>query len=317
MMADPLVTVVTVTYNSSAYVRDTIESVLAQRYTHFEYIIGDDCSTDDTWQIIQQYKDPRIRAYRNDSNLREYPNRNKAIAMATGKYLIFIDGDDIIYPHGLEFMTRMAEAFPDSALAVMRGYHPKLIYPVEVTPRDLFIAEYFDKSLLDIAFTNTLFKTAVLQSVGGLSSAYISGDTYIRLKIAQAHKCLLISDSLTWWRMTPGQATSKAIGSIQGMIQHYEYRAGMLDANAPLTAEERLRALKNMQYKVVRVACRMILKGRFRKGFQLLKATGLLFKVPVCLTYSFTSIDPFAGYSSVKPLKIAFERNPFSSTKSI
>ena len=52
---NPLVTVVTVTYNSSKYVRDAIEGVLAQSYANIEYIIADDCSTDDTWKIINEY----------------------------------------------------------------------------------------------------------------------------------------------------------------------------------------------------------------------------------------------------------------------
>jgi glycosyltransferase involved in cell wall biosynthesis len=313
---NPLVTVVTVTYNSAAYVRDAIESVLAQQYTNFELIIGDDCSTDETWQIIQEYHDPRIKAYHNTINLKEYPNRNKAIEMATGKYLIFIDGDDVIYPHGLAFMVRMMECFPQSAMAIMRGYHPKLIYPVELTPHDLFIAEYFNKSLLDSAFTNTLFKTSALRDAGGLSSAYISGDTYVRLKIAKVHRCLLISDSLTWWRMTPGQATSKLTG-IQGMVQHYTYRSEMLDSDAPLTSDERALALQNMQYKIIRVALSMMLKARFKKSLLLLRATGLLFKAPVCLTYGYKAKDPFAQYSAVKPFRLEFSRNPYSNSKPI
>ena len=59
----PLVSVVTVTYNSALYVRDALESVLAQTYTDLEYIICDDCSTDDTWKIISEYPDTRIKAY--------------------------------------------------------------------------------------------------------------------------------------------------------------------------------------------------------------------------------------------------------------
>jgi glycosyltransferase involved in cell wall biosynthesis len=308
-MESPLVTIITVTYNSSAYVRDAIESVLAQQYTNFEYIIGDDSSTDNTWEIIQSYSDSRIRAYRNDSNLREYPNRNKAIAMATGKYLIFIDGDDVIYPHGLEFMVRMIESFPDSAMAIMRKYHPKLIYPVEVTPHDLFVAEYFDKSLLDIAFTNTFFNTAILKQEGGLPTDYISGDTYIRLKIARSRSCVLISDSLTWWRMTPGQATLKATTSVQGDIQHYQCRTELLSTQSPFTNEEKLLALKNLKYKVAHKAMRMLLKGSLKRSYQLLRATDLLWKLPACLLYTYTTIDPFASYSAVNPKKIDFDQN--------
>ena len=55
-------------YNASKYVREAIDSVLAQTHTNFEFIIMDDCSTDDTWDIIQSYTDNRIEAYRNDEN---------------------------------------------------------------------------------------------------------------------------------------------------------------------------------------------------------------------------------------------------------
>ena len=75
----PFITVITVTYNSAKFVKQTIESVLAQSYKNLEYIIIDDCSTDNTWQLIQQYKDSRIIAFKNETNLREYSNRNKAI----------------------------------------------------------------------------------------------------------------------------------------------------------------------------------------------------------------------------------------------
>ena len=122
-MIAPLVTIITVTYNSSKYVRDAIEGVLAQTYTNIEYIIGDDCSTDDTWSIIREYKDPRIKAYRNETNLGEYPNRNKAILMSTGEYLLFIDGDDYIYPHGLSYYVDLITKYPQAAIMTLL-FHP-------------------------------------------------------------------------------------------------------------------------------------------------------------------------------------------------
>ena len=97
-MPQPLFTVATITYNSSRWVRQAIESVLASSYTDFEYIISDDCSTDDTWDIIQEYKDGRIKAWRNQTNIGEYPNRNIVLRQAKGKYFLFIDGDDLTYP---------------------------------------------------------------------------------------------------------------------------------------------------------------------------------------------------------------------------
>ena len=63
---------------------------------NFEYIIGDDCSIDNTWEIINDFNDSRIVKYRNDTNLGEYPNRNKAVTIAKGDWILFIDGDDVM-----------------------------------------------------------------------------------------------------------------------------------------------------------------------------------------------------------------------------
>ncbi len=78
-------TVITVCYNSEKYLSDTITSVLAQSYRQFEYLILDDDSTDSSWDIIQKFADPRIKAIRNETNLGEYKNRNKAIELSTGE----------------------------------------------------------------------------------------------------------------------------------------------------------------------------------------------------------------------------------------
>ena len=66
----PFITIFTPNYNKSKFLPETIESVLSQTYTNFEYIIVDDCSTDNSWEIIQSYaaKDNRIKSYRNELN---------------------------------------------------------------------------------------------------------------------------------------------------------------------------------------------------------------------------------------------------------
>src|SRR5260221_4384599 len=108
----PLVSVLMVTYNSSAFLDEAIRSVLSQSYTNFEIVICDDNSTDNSWDLICSYNDNRIKKWRNETNIQEYPNRANAIDRASGEYLIFIDGDDIIYPHGLQFMMEFAIRFP-------------------------------------------------------------------------------------------------------------------------------------------------------------------------------------------------------------
>src|SRR5438477_13153584 len=114
---DPLVTVAMVAYNAEDFIGEAISSILAQRFVNFELLVCDDCSTDRTWQIIAGFRDPRLRTIRNETNIGEYANRNKALHLARGEYLIYIDGDDYLYPHGLGFMVEMIERFPKAAFA--------------------------------------------------------------------------------------------------------------------------------------------------------------------------------------------------------
>ncbi len=94
----PEVSVLTTCYNRAPYIEQTIESVLSQTSQNFEYIIVDDCSTDGSYEIAKSFaeKDRRIQVHQNEKNLGDYPNRNLAASYARGRYLKFIDSDDIL-----------------------------------------------------------------------------------------------------------------------------------------------------------------------------------------------------------------------------
>ncbi|MCX6210421.1 MAG: glycosyltransferase family A protein, partial [Bacteroidetes bacterium] len=170
----------------------------------------DDCSTDETWNIVSEYKDKRIVAYRNEKNLREYPNRNKAINLAKGEYLIFIDGDDVIFPTAIEYLLFYANQFPDAALLIQKNYCNNILFPALLTPKQVFCNNYFGKrNLIDSSFTANFFKTDVLKKLGGLSEEYTSGDTEIRLRIAMQYNILLVQGWVSWPRETPNQASSR------------------------------------------------------------------------------------------------------------
>lgn len=94
----PKISVVMSVYNGEKYLQEAIESILTQTYSDFEFIIIDDCSTDDSVKIIESYDDRRIRLIRNKHNLRLPASLNKGIKMATGKYIARMDADDISMP---------------------------------------------------------------------------------------------------------------------------------------------------------------------------------------------------------------------------
>lgn len=95
---NPLISILMPNYNNEKYLSEAIESILNQTYKNFEFIIIDDCSTDNSWELIQKYakKDKRIRAYRNDRNLKIVKTLNKALKLVNGKYIGRMDGDDIV-----------------------------------------------------------------------------------------------------------------------------------------------------------------------------------------------------------------------------
>lgn len=96
-MKTPLISVILSSYNGTKYIRESIESVLNQSYTNLEFIIINDCSSDNTEDIISEYKkkDSRIIYIKNSSNLKLTASLNKGVEISQGKYIARIDDDDI------------------------------------------------------------------------------------------------------------------------------------------------------------------------------------------------------------------------------
>lgn len=91
-------------YNCEKFIDETIGSVLAQTYTNWELLIVDDCSTDNSVELIKGYceKDERIKLFVNETNRGAAASRNVALREATGKWIAFLDSDDLWLPEKLE-----------------------------------------------------------------------------------------------------------------------------------------------------------------------------------------------------------------------
>ena len=85
-----LVSIIMPTYNCGRFIRESIDSVLAQTYKGWELIIVDDCSTDNTSEVVGRYIDPRIRYMRNKQNMGAALTRNRALREAKGRYIAFL-----------------------------------------------------------------------------------------------------------------------------------------------------------------------------------------------------------------------------------
>lgn len=100
--SNPLVSVIMPAYNVSKFITETLNSLMAQTYVNWELIVVDDCSTDNTAEIIQSYNDNRIYYIKNDVNSGVAQTRNRALREARGKYVAFLDSDDVWKNNKLE-----------------------------------------------------------------------------------------------------------------------------------------------------------------------------------------------------------------------
>lgn len=112
----PSISVCMPTYNGAAYLREAIDSVLKQTYRDFELVITDDCSSDNTLEIVRSYDDPRIRVHENDQNKGLVGNWNECLGRAEGKYIQFFFQDDLMSADNLEEKFSFMEQ--DSSLAL-------------------------------------------------------------------------------------------------------------------------------------------------------------------------------------------------------
>ena len=110
----PKVSVILTSFNHAKYLREAIDSALNQTFTDFELIIWDDASSDDSWEIIQGYQDPRIKAFRNDVQRRGIYGINKAISeVAQGEYIAIHHSDDVWEPEKLEKQVAFLDSHAD------------------------------------------------------------------------------------------------------------------------------------------------------------------------------------------------------------
>ncbi|MEZ9322788.1 glycosyltransferase family 2 protein [Vibrio sp. 10N.286.51.E5] len=112
-----LISIITPTYNSYATILSTYESIKNQDYDNWEWVVTDDCSTDQTVDILKKiaFKDSRVKVFVNDTNSGAAVSRNRCISESNGEFIAFLDSDDLWLPNKLmcqlEFMLEGKYSF--------------------------------------------------------------------------------------------------------------------------------------------------------------------------------------------------------------
>ena len=101
-MIEGLVSIIMPSWNTDRFMAETIQSVIDQTYTNWELLIVDDCSTDNTDEVVASFKDDRIKYFHNEKNSGAALTRNRAMREARGEWIAFLDSDDLWMPEKLE-----------------------------------------------------------------------------------------------------------------------------------------------------------------------------------------------------------------------
>jgi len=242
MSNQPLVSVLMTAFNRSAFIADAIASVLASEYKNFELLVVDDCSTDNTVEIARQFEsqDNRVKVFVNTKNLGDYNNRNKAASYASGKYIKYLDSDDLIYRHSLLVMVDAMEKFPDAALGISTGQgQDEKPYPYILSSRGAYVKNFYDSGIFNTGPTGLIIKTESFRAVNGFSGTRYVGDTELNLRLAAAWPVVVVGPALIFWRVHEGQEFTAGVNG----TGYLEVSMPMLERelrrpNCPLTQSE-------------------------------------------------------------------------------
>jgi glycosyltransferase involved in cell wall biosynthesis len=238
---NPLLSVLMTSYNREQYIGEAIKSVQASTFTDWELIIVDDGSKDNTLAIARGYadKDIRIKVYVNETNLGDYPNRNRVASYAKGKYLKYLDADDIIYPFGLEVMVGYMERFPDAgfglSFSVIDDVFP---YPRLLQSAETIRSEYLKKSYIGVGPSASIIRKSAFDQVGGFSGKQFIGDTELWLKLAAQFPLVLMNPSLNWWRQHPDQQIKLEEKNLDIIIRRLKLSLDHLETNQHFFSQE-------------------------------------------------------------------------------
>jgi hypothetical protein len=278
MSTTPCISVLLTAHNRERYIAESIESVLAQSFTDFELLIGDDQSVDGTVAIIDEYarRDSRIRVVINPHNLGDYGNRRRLASLAHGRFLKYHDSDDVMYRHCLTTMVEPLESEPLAAFALSgaRGW-PGGPCPMLLTPRLAYEREFLGGGLFQQGPASALFRADAFRDLGGFPDVPYAGDYLFWLRACARVNVLLVPGDLFYYRVHPGQEIAKP-ASVEAYARAAAVTWEMLNSSeCPLTGEDLERGKRNFVFTQVRGIYRHLKAGRLRAAATLFTHVGL------------------------------------------
>lgn len=216
-----LVSIIMPSYNTGRFIKETIESVLAQSYSLWELIIVDDCSTDNTDEVVNEFlTDDRIRYIKNDRNSGAAVSRNRALREAKGKWIAFLDSDDLWEPEKLQRqITFMKE----------NGYHFSYTNYIEIDEESKPVGKSVTgpkriskQGMYNYCWMGCLTVMYDAEKIGLIQIADIkkNNDYAMWLKVCKKAYCYLLDETLARYRKRSGSISNH--GYMKLIKWHYK-----------------------------------------------------------------------------------------------
>jgi len=208
-MNNPKVSVLMTAYNEEGYINTSIDSILNQTFNDFELIIVDDCSTDKTWEIIQNYakKDSRVVAIKNEKKLGISGAINKGLEISRGRYIAKMDADDWAYPYRLGKQVDFMEKNPQVVISggTMEVCDEKLVVKnkraYNLTDKEIRKNIFFYNPFCHPA---TIYKADIAKKVGGYCKTKSAIDYELYFKLGMYGEFANLPDILLKYRVNSG-----------------------------------------------------------------------------------------------------------------
>ena len=226
----PCVSVVVITNNRLALLKETLASILSQTFTDFELIVVDNMSVDGTSNFINSLGDDRIRYFRNPNNGIIAVNRNYGIKYAVGKYIAFCDDDDLWLPEKLNLQVTLLENNLDVGLCYTNAesfIEDKIVAEQMINRKVL--RNHFYQLLRGnfIPNSSVLTRRNIYDELGMLTeNARLREDYEMCLRIANCHRLMGIDLSLIRYRIHSGNVagnkaneTLRAIRTLRSVVE--------------------------------------------------------------------------------------------------
>lgn len=203
-----LVSIIMPSYNTAKYIEKTINCVLEQTYNNWELLIVDDCSTDNSIEIIKKYVNDKIKLYINEKNSGAAVSRNRALQEAKGRWIAFLDSDDIWETNKLEKQISFMED---------NNYHFSYTNYVEVDENDSLLGikvsgpkKISKRKMFNYCWPGCLTVMYDASKVGLIQIKDLkkNNDYAMWLKVIKKENCYLLDDYLAKYRIRKGSISN-------------------------------------------------------------------------------------------------------------